>query len=208
MSKKYTQKMLIFFVLILITSCSSVSITKNQDQSSHISSNNLNESSGFQLLGKLGFTSSSKAGSATINWLQQLNIYTITISGPLGANSATLKGNELYAEMQIQGRNIYGSPQDLSSELLGTSLPFGLIRFWIMGMPAPNFSFTNDTFYKNSEIYSSFLQLDWQLNFSQHKFFDAMYIPTKIQGSNQEHSFTMIIKDWRNIPNQKLSGNG
>ena len=208
MSKKYTQKTLFFFVLILISSCSTVQIAKNQDQISHTSSNNLNKSSGFQLFGKLGFKSSSKAGSATINWLQQLNMYTITISGPLGSNRAILKGNELHAEMQIQGQNIYGSPQDLSSELLGASLPFGLMRFWVMGMPAPNYSFTKNTFYKNSESYSSFFQLDWQLDFYQYKFFDTMYLPTRIQGSKQDHSFTLIIKDWRNIPNEKISSNG
>ena len=208
MSKKYTQKTLIVFVLILISSCSTVQIAKNQDQISHTSSNNLSKSSGFQLFGKLGFKSSSTAGSARFDWLQQLNMYTITISGPLGSNRAILKGNESHAEMQIQGKYIYGSPQDLSSELLGASLPLGLMRFWVMGMPAPNHSFTKDTFYKNTEIYSGFLQLDWQLDFSRHKFFDAMYLPTRIQGSNQDHSFTLIIKNWRNIPNEKLSGNG
>ena len=92
-------------------------------------------------------------------------MYTITISGPLGSNRAILKGNEFHAEMQIQGQYIYGSPQDLSSELLGASLPLGLMRFWVTGMPAPNHSFTKDTFYKNSEIYSGFRQLDWQLDF-------------------------------------------
>ena len=208
MSKKYTQKTLIVFVLILISSCSKLQIAKNQDQISHTSNNNPSKSSGFQLFGKLGFKSSSMTGSATIDWLQQLNIYTITISGPLGSNRAVLKGNEFYAEMQIQGQYIYGSPQDLSSELLGASLPLGLMRFWVMGMPAPHHSFTKDTFYKNSKIYNSFLQLDWQLDFSRHKFFGSMYLPTKIQGSNQDHSFTLIVKDWRNIPNEKLSING
>ena len=207
MSKKYTQKTLIVFVLILISSCSKLQIAKNQDQISHTSNNNPSKSSGFQLFGKLGFKSSSATGSATIDWLQQLNIYTITISGPLGSNRAVLKGNEFYAEMQIQGQYIYGSPQDLSSELLGASLPLGLMRFWVMGMPAPHHSFTKDTFYKNSKIYNSFLQLDWQLDFSRHKFFGSMYLPTKIQGSNQDHSFTLIVKDWRNIPNEKLSIN-
>ena len=207
MSKKYTQKTLIVFVLILISSCSKLQIAKNQDQISHTSNNNPSKSSGFQLFGKLGFKSSSMTGSATIDWLQQLNIYTITISGPLGSNRAVLKGNEFYAEMQIQGQSIYGSPQDLSSELLGASLPLGLMRFWVMGMPAPHHSFTKDTFYKNSKIYNSFLQLDWQLDFSRHKFFGSMYLPTKIQGSNQDHSFTLIVKDWRNIPNEKLSIN-
>ena len=208
MPTKDAQKTLIVFVLILISSCQMVQIKKNQDQFSLISNNNLNKSSGFQLFGKLGFKSSSNAGSATINWLQQANIYTITISGPLGSNRTILKGNELHAEMQIQGQNIYGSPQDLSSELLGTSLPLGLMRFWVLGMPAPNHSYTKDTFYNNSEIYSSFRQLDWQLDFSRHKFFDAMYLPTRIQGSNRDHSFTLIIKDWRNVPNGKLSSNG
>ena len=207
MSKKYTQKTLIVFVLILISSCSKLQIAKNQDQISH-TNNNPSKSSGFQLFGKLGFKSSSATGSATIDWLQQLNIYTITISGPLGSNRAVLKGNEFYAEMQIQGQSIYGSPQDLSSELLGASLPLGLMRFWVMGMPAPHHSFTKDTFYKNSKIYNGFLQLDWQLDFSRHKFFGSMYLPTKIQGSNQDHSFTLIVKDWRNIPNEKLSING
>ena len=184
-----------------------VQIAKNQDQISYTSSNNLSKSSGFQLFGKLGFESSSTAGSARIDWLQQLNIYTITISGLLGSNRAILKGNEFYAEMQIQGQYIYGSPQNLSSELLGASLPLGLMHFWVMGTPAPNHPFTKDTFYKNSEIYSGFLQLDWQLDFSRYKFFGAMYLPTRIQGSNQDHSFTLIVKDWQNIPNEKLSSN-
>ena len=97
MSKKYTQKTLIVFVLILISSCSTVQIAKNQDQISHTSSNNLSKSSGFQLFGKLGFKSSSTAGSARFDWLQQLNMYTITISGPLGSNRTILKGNEFHA---------------------------------------------------------------------------------------------------------------
>ena len=208
MSKKYTHKTLIVFVLILISSCSTVQVAKNHDQISHTSSNNVNKSGEFELFGKLGFKSSSTSGSATISWLQQLNIYSITISGPLGSRRASLKGNELSAELRIQGQYIYGSPQDLSSELLGASLPLGLMRFWVMGMPAPNRPFTKDTFYKNSKIYNGFLQLDWQLDFSRHKFFDAMYLPTRFQGSNQDHSFTLIIKNWRNIPNEKLSSNG
>ena len=205
MFKKYTQKTLIFFAVTLISSCSAVQIKKNQDQIDHHVSNDLYKNNEFQLLGKLGFKSSSQAGSATINWLQQFNSYKITISGPLGSNRTILEGNELYAQMQIQGKNIYGSPEALSSELLGVSLPIGLMRFWIMGIPAPNYSYTNGNFYKNSGAYSSFRQLDWTLDFSRYKIFNSTYLPTRIEGSYQDHSFTMVVKNWRNIPNEKLS---
>lgn len=200
---KNTKTQLVALLSILVLGCTPFQTDNKLDQSILGITSNLSKSNNFQVMGKLGFKSPYKAGSATINWLQESNQYTISISGPFGSNRTIIEGNDLHATVQSQGEKQSGSPEEFPLQIIGISLPVKLMRFWIMGIPSPNYAFSEGTVSKIPGTYNSFYQEDWYLNFSRYNLIKGNYLPSKIKGSKKEYSFTLVIKDWRDISPKK-----
>ena len=155
----------------------------------------------WRLAGKLGFRGPDNGGSASVNWQQRQNNFQLQLSGPFGAGSATLTGNQQIAEMLYQDKLYRQTPQQLASQLTGVPLPVGALSWWARGLPSPDQETASSIATSPEGYASSFEQAGWQLSFSRYSETDAGRLPSKIIGThqssdNRRYSFKLVISDW------------
>jgi outer membrane lipoprotein LolB len=155
----------------------------------------------WRLAGKLGFRGPDSGGSAAVNWQQRQNNYQLQLSGPFGAGSATISGNQQIAEMLYKDQLYRQSPEQLVTQLTGVPLPVSALSWWARGLPSPDQEIASSIATSPEGFASSFEQAGWQLTFSRYSETEAGSLPGKIVGSHQAsddrlYSFKLVISDW------------
>jgi len=99
----------------------------------------LNRIQSWQLNGKIGVQTAQDGGSATIDWTQNQQQYTISLSGPLGTNAVRLTGRPGYVTLiSANGKQASAStPEQLLAQQLGWNVPVSSLHYWIRGLPVP-----------------------------------------------------------------------
>jgi outer membrane lipoprotein LolB len=155
----------------------------------------------WRLAGKLGFRGPDNGGSASVNWRQRQENFQLQLSGPFGAGSATLSGNQQIAEMLYQDKLYRQTPQQLATQLIGVPLPVDALSWWARGLPSPDQELASNIATSPEGYASSFDQAGWQLSFSRYSMTSAGSLPGKIVGThqpseNRRYSFKLVISDW------------
>lgn len=151
--------------------------------------------------GKLGFRTPEKGGSAALNWTQLQNNYQLQLSGPFGAGSAKITGNDQMAEMFYDNKLYRQRPAELAAQLTGVPLPVDALSWWARGLPAPSQTLATGLATSPNGYASSFEQAGWQLAFSHYTETDAGSLPGKIVGihnsdGDRRYSFKLVISSW------------
>jgi outer membrane lipoprotein LolB len=150
----------------------------------------------WQLQGKLGFTSMDTGGSANLVWEQNQQQYKLHLSGPFGAGSAVIAGNQDLAQLQ-QGDSTYtDNPSSLALQLTGLPIPVEALSWWARGLPSPSKTEATDLITSPEGYALSFAQGGWQLSFSRHQNSPNGDIPGKISGQLGDQRFKLVISRW------------
>lgn len=150
----------------------------------------------WQLQGKLGFKNIDQGGSANLTWLQRQQQYQLSLSGPFGAGSATIVGDQYLAQMK-QGTETYSnSPESLALQLTGLAIPVDALSWWARGLPSPTKTEANNLVSTPTGEAASFEQAGWQLSFSRYTRKNNLSLPGKITGQLGGQSFKLVISGW------------
>ena len=197
-------RILLLFAVFTLSACAMQSLQPPQTaapsdwQTHQLRISQLND---WRLAGKLGFRGPDNGGSASVNWQQRQNNFQLQLSGPFGAGSATLTGNQQIAEMLYQDKLYRQTPQQLATQLTGVPLPVAALSWWARGLPSPDQNPASSIATSPEGYASSFEQAGWQLSFSRYSETDAGSLPGKIAGilqagDNRRYSFKLVISDW------------
>lgn len=93
----------------------------------------------WQISGKIAVITKKDSGSATVDWSQHAQNYTISLYGPLGSNSVTLKGGPGRVTMTTSNQPAItaNSAEQLLAKQWGWNLPLSNLNYWIRGLPVP-----------------------------------------------------------------------
>ena len=150
----------------------------------------------WELQGKLGFNNAQRGGSANLSWHQQQQQYSVSLSGPFGAGTALIEGDQHLAAMR-QGDQIYrNSPALLAQQLTGLAIPVDALSWWARGLPSPSETPLSNLVSAPSGEAQSFEQAGWQLSFSNYRPADNLSLPRKITGEFGDQRFKLIISSW------------
>jgi len=94
---------------------------------------------GWQMNGRVAVKSSEDSWSASLSWQQQAESFDISFSSMLGQRMAQLKGDELSASLYLPDDRVLSAANvsDLLDDELGWSVPMDGLRYWLVGLPAP-----------------------------------------------------------------------
>lgn len=150
----------------------------------------------WQLQGKIGFHQQNQGGSAYINWTQVDDSFYITLSGPLGAGTTIISGNDSGARLESasDGTFIAESPEQLLYEHTGWYLPLHNLLYWVKGLPEPRLPAI--TQFDAQGYLSKLTQGPWQLDFYRYKNALDVALPHKIKITNLDLKVTLIINTW------------
>lgn len=151
----------------------------------------------FELKGKLGYQSSQDNGSALIHWQQDQNTYTVSLSGPFGAGSMLITGDESDITLQHKNRTAQITPDQISAEL-GVDLPIQQLTYWVQGLPAHNSEITQARWRDETQTQLNELQqAGWHVIYKQYRSTNGKTLPAKIELKKGSNRLKLIIKEWK-----------
>jgi len=151
----------------------------------------------WDITGKLGIKTKDETHSTFMNWQQQANQYTITITSPIGTSVAQIDSNGHAVQLKLSDHKIYSadSLDELLWNQLGWILPADQLFYWIRGLPAPS---TIDHQQLNTQ--HQLVQLEqsgWAIAYLDYMNADGYSLPKKIVLANPEMKLTLFISEWR-----------
>lgn len=89
--------------------------------------------------GRIGVVSGQEGWHASLQWTQQAATYQIQLLGPLGQGRVNINADAQQTTVQTQdGQQWVAADADQSvAQILGIHLPVNGLRYWILGLPAP-----------------------------------------------------------------------
>lgn len=157
----------------------------------------LNRIQNWHLSGKVGVIAQHNSGSASLNWTQQQNHYTISLVGPLGAGGLTLDGRPGLVTMETgDGKHASAStPEKLLAQQWGWQLPVSQIKYWIRGLPAPGAA--SQTQFDAYHRLSAITQLGFNVQFLSYYNVGSLSLPDKISITSPSIKVKIIVNQWK-----------
>ena len=192
---KITGISLVFF---LLNACSTMApLSTPTQQSSAERQQSLNSLTHWHIKGKIGVQTSDDAGSATLDWQQNHQQFTLSLMGPLGTNAITLKGQRGQVILTTaDGKQVRAqSAEALLQEQWGFQLPVSYILFWIRGLPAPgtHSAITLD----DHQRLRSLTQQGWNVRFLSYTNAANRELPRQIAITSPRLKAKIIIYTWK-----------
>lgn len=144
---------------------------------------------------------SGRAGSGLgftgqLSWVQHDQQSYIKIRGPLGIGAMEIIGNA----QQVSLTDKYGTqtvfdPEVVLRESYGLPLPIAYLRWWMLGIAAPNESagYQFDSAGNAAEIH----QAGWQVTLNSYQAYDCgVALPRKMTLVNGDNKLKLVIKSW------------
>ncbi len=150
--------------------------------------------------GRLALAANGGGGSGSFTWEQQADATTISLRGPLGAGAmrVTVDGDRL-SVTDDEGRSLdTAQTRALLRERLGADLPWGSLRFWMLGVPAP------DGPARVADADQSPLrvieQADWRIGYDAFRSTLGASLPTRFTATREGVRLKVTVDDWRVTP--------
>ena len=200
-----THSLFIMLLCTLLASCANL----NRSASSNNGLNDDLSGSAVELLnrhwqvnGKLAIrTLSSNAAKPTaqalrFDWQQQAQDYKVTLFGPLGFGRVTVTQQNQRIYLSQDKNAIEADDIDqLFAQQTGWALPISYLRYWALGLPAPEQAFT---FNKNSQAeLIGFKQDGWQVHYPAITLAAPYPLPSKMVASNKHFKLVIAFKHWQ-----------
>jgi outer membrane lipoprotein LolB len=186
----------LLFVSIALSSCATYTPTgqrpawaEEQRQLAKITS--------WQINGSIGFKYATQTTMANLAWEQKNNNYEITLYSLLDLVSVRLEGDEnrvvfwRSATKSITAK----TPEKLMADQLGWSLPLTNLRYWVRGLPAPNYPYKAT--FGNDQNLTSIEQQGWQISYQRFTQVGNLNLPSKMVLINGQIQVKIIIKNWQ-----------
>ncbi|HEY7773141.1 MAG TPA: lipoprotein insertase outer membrane protein LolB [Marinagarivorans sp.] len=151
----------------------------------------------WQALGKIKISVDDEPHSASFDWQQFSDNYTINFFGPFGYGSSWLRRTSKGVTLESPDRAIQWAPtpEQLLQQTVGWQAPIQELQYWIKGQPAPH-AILDDVTLTPEGAYSQLSQQGWHIQLSRHQNYDNLWLPHKLVASRQGLSVLIIVKQW------------
>ncbi len=150
--------------------------------------------------GKMAVRNSTEASSFNINWLQQAEIYTLELSGPLGQGAIVINGKP--GDVSLTKNNQVFHSENLSQLVYETTemdLPMEHLQYWVRARPYPYAAYARAKDANNQ--LETLSQSGWTVTYSAY-FEQLEPLPRKLSFTNGTDSAKLIIREWKELPDQ------
>lgn len=145
--------------------------------------------------GAIAVQTAKKGWSASFNWLQKGNRYSLDIFGPLGSRRISLAGdsNEAVLITADQTQRALNA-EILLQRRLGWYIPVHSARYWIRGLPAPG---EIDKVLRNGRGELVLLeQQGWYITYESYCNIQGQSLPTVIELKHPRLFIRIVIREW------------
>ncbi len=150
----------------------------------------------WKSMGSVGIKTPDSAWSATFNWQQQFSNYQLQLFAPLGVGSLSLTGNDKTVKLITSKGEHYqaATTQALLQERTGWYLPVELLRYWVLGIPAPQWP--AKLVFDSQHRLSKLVQQGWHIEYQTYKIVGQFELPSLLILQNDYFKIRISIKQW------------
>ena len=139
------------------------------------------------------------SGSANLLWRQHPQDFDLHVSGPFGVGALSLAGNERRVRVRSKEQDfVTDDPERTLRENLGWTLPITRLRWWVLGLPAPNSSVTIDL--DSAGHVTTLTQDGWVLNYDAYQPVGSLDLPRRMLLSREDLRIRVAIDAWSDLP--------
>lgn len=151
----------------------------------------------WHLSGKIAVRTARDSGSASVDWSQVHDQYSVTMSGPLGAHSMKLYGHPgAVTLITSDGKQYTAKNADqLLAERWGFHLPVTDLRYWIRGIPVPGMAYRNQLDQYNR--LATLSQGGFTIQYLNYTSANGIDLPGKIDILSPALKTKIIIYNWK-----------
>ena len=157
--------------------------------------------SGFRtwtMRGTLTVQADGEKSRVGMQWRQALDSYRLRFNGPLGVGLLDIEGGATGVEARFpNGRSIRAaSPEALLEAEVGWSVPLEGLRYWIVGVPAPDgtqASLKVDDLGRIARLEQS----GWTVVYDRYGRFGDLVLPERIRFSSESVDATVVVRRWK-----------
>jgi outer membrane lipoprotein LolB len=152
----------------------------------------------WQLNGRLAVRTASDGSTANIQWVQDGDdAYAIEFSGPFGQGAAAVRAAAGVVTMELPDQPMVAAAdaETLLASQLGWTIPVSGLRYWILGVPAPDAP--AETVLDNDGLLVELSQSGWRAEYQRYKPVDGVMLPGKVTLTHAEVRLRFVIDRWR-----------
>lgn len=149
--------------------------------------------------GRIALTAQGEGGSGSFVWQQRSERTELAVRGPLGAGALTITtdGDTLQLD-DGSGRTIDGDAARLALERrLGASLPLSELRYWMLGVPAPDAVAPAQA---ATGTVPGFTQGGWVVTYEAFQPAGEWSLPARLTATTGDARVRIVVDDWQLPP--------
>jgi outer membrane lipoprotein LolB len=147
--------------------------------------------------GRISINTGEQAFQGRFQWQQLADSIDLNVRGPLGAGALEISGPIDRLQIRTRGEtHDLADPEPELSALLGWWLPVRSFRYWLLGLPDPEFP--EESSISPDNTLESLEQRLWQLRYQSYQVADGILLPRRIDLSYDDLQLRVIIDRWQN----------
>ncbi|CAI8866038.1 lipoprotein insertase outer membrane protein LolB [Methylocaldum szegediense] len=149
------------------------------------------------LEGRIGVQTANDAWQANLFWEHDADQDRLRVSGPFsqGMVSIILQKDLIYINEGGGVTELSRDPDAMLKERLGFIVPLSSLRYWIVGLPDPNHTYT--PIYNESGSLLGFRQAGWTLQFQNFMTVEDRIMPQKMAIQGKDVKLKLVADSWR-----------
>ncbi len=146
---------------------------------------------GFELQGRLAVKGGGLSGA--LRWQQTGSRFRLRLAGPFGAGALSLEGDDALVAIKSKDVDlITAEPEAVLASRTGWRLPLTALRWWVLGLPAPDAPASLQLDGEGRPL--GFSQLGWQLRYSDWRTGNPS-LPGRIEAQQDGWQALLLIED-------------
>ena len=176
--------------LLLLSGC----LTQNTQEEQNEQKINIFSNQNWTISSKISFSNSEEQGFATLKWRQRKDNHYIDLKFPLN-KKIFISGDNKISEISYNDQNHIFETEHAAHKLVGLSLPFSNLKWWIKGMQVPNKP-TTELLVDENKLTKEFSQDGWIIQLDDYKNINDQLLPMKIAMRGQKNWLILKILSW------------
>lgn len=154
----------------------------------------------WQARGRLGVSGAENGGSGSFEWRQRGDVSDVDIRGPIGIGGVHLemRGSGSTPNLTLQTSDgLKLESDDAWQELqrrLGTSVPAGNLRYWMLGIAAPG---EHQWHEENENGITTLEQGGWRIDYQRYSAEPGARVPMRITASSGDARVKIVVDRWQ-----------
>ncbi|HET6724656.1 MAG TPA: lipoprotein insertase outer membrane protein LolB [Gammaproteobacteria bacterium] len=151
--------------------------------------------SDWQLSGRIAIDNGDQGGSGSLTWVEHAPRLELTFSGPFGIGGFRIYGTPNGLFIDTGDKTFYTSdPAHFLARRLGGPLPVDSLRYWALGMPAPDGSprirVDQDGLLRHLE------QNGWSIDYDRFQTTNGWTLPARLQARRGQVKIKLVVESW------------